>query len=133
MVWDNYSPRDFKVVTIPERLMDAMDVYTSKTGMRKTSIFDAAIFKLMRIWDEGKRDEVERALFYNPPPQSLKNVPLCIRFTGEESFQWVCDLEQNEAIVASTRDFVLRLLSWFLRENGVLEKHDEKVFLKGKK
>ena len=122
-MWDNYTPREFRTVPVPVPLRDAMRLYTLQTGMRGTGIFDRAIFKLMEMWDEGRHDEVEKALIYNPPPHG-KRAEIAVRFTGEESFNWVCDLEQDKAIISSTLDFILRALSWFCRENGVLEKHD---------
>jgi len=123
-MWENYAPRDFKSVPVPEDLKRAMEEYTAQTGMRATGIFDLAIFKLMHMWDDGKHEEVENALVYNPPPNSKKSITLSLRFTGQESFDWVCDLEREEAIIQSTRDFILRALSWFLREKGVLDKYD---------
>jgi hypothetical protein len=129
-MWENYQPREFKSVPIPEALKKAMEEYTRQTGMRATGIFDRAIFKLMQMWDEKKYDEVENALDYNPPPESNKNIAVSFRFTGDESFQWVCDLEQEKAIVQSTRDFILRALSWYLRDKGVLEKHEPRTILK---
>jgi hypothetical protein len=126
-LWDNYHPREFKAVPIPIRLKEAMNRYTAQTGVRGTGIFDMAIFKLMEMWDEGKFDAVENALIYNPPPHDDKTVQIAVRFTGQESFDWVCSLEQEKAIIASTRDFILRALSWYLREKNVLDKHQADI------
>jgi hypothetical protein len=123
-MWDNYKPRRYQTLPIPATLNEAMNRYSAETGKRKSHIFDRAIFMLMEMWDDWKFDEVERALTYNPPPQCKKTSPLSIRFTGQESYDWVCYLERDKAIIGSTRDFILRALSWYLRENGALEKHD---------
>jgi hypothetical protein len=121
-MWNNYKPREFRVVHVPETLIDALDQYCDTFKQNRTEIFDRAVFMLMQMWDTGKFEEVEKALVHNPPPDSDRRVSVNFRFTGLESFQWACDLEQKEAIIRSTDSFILRTLSWFLRQKGALNK-----------
>jgi len=120
-MWERYTPRTFRALFLPEELKKSMEDYAIKTGVRNTEIFDSAIFELIALWDDGKREEVKKALRFNPPPKSKKKIKLNVRFTGEKSFTWVCDLETKHAAVFSTEDFIKRALSWFLRKEGFLK------------
>jgi len=122
-MWDRYVVRTYKVVQIPFELREAMRKYTLFTKAKQTHIFDSAVFELMRMWEKG--ENVGKALRLNPPPDSEKMVPLQVRFTGEQSFKWVCDLEAEYAYISSTQDFVKRALSWFLRQNDHCRTLDE--------
>jgi len=122
-MWERYNPRELRPLRLPEALADAMDLYSSMRGARKTEIFDSAILALMNIWEKDK-NKVMTLLRENPPPVSKKSKRWCVRFTGERSFEWVCDLEREYAAVFSTNDFVKRALSWYLREMGFLKAID---------
>jgi hypothetical protein len=121
-MWTHYNKREFRTVHVPEKLVEILDGYCQVYKLNRTEVFDLAVFKLMAMWGEGKRQEVENALVCNPPPDSKKTISVSFRFTGDESFRWACDLEQDKAIVRSTDSFILRTLSWFLREKGVLDR-----------
>ena len=128
-MWENYTVRTFRPVPIPLALQEAMDDYILETGVRRTEIFDSAVDELMSMWEEGKERKVKSLLRLNPPPLSEKTTLVQVRFTGQESFDWACDLEYKYAAVCSTFDFVKRTLSWFLRENDdapTLEKYISK-------
>ena len=129
-MWEKYTLGTSRPVSVPNKLMVAVDRYKDKTGVQNPEVFDTALLRLWNIWNGGSQDnkpkdqdiikEVEKNLRFNPPPKSKTKDTMWISFKGALTFQWVQMLEQDYAIVRCTEDFIRRLLTWFLKEEGFL-------------
>ena len=129
-MWEKYTLGTSRPVSIPSKLMAAVEKYKERTGVQNPEIFDTALLRLWNIWNNGEQTnkpfsqeiikEVEKNLRFNPPPKSKSKDCMWISFKGELTFQWVQMLEQDYAIVRCTEDFIRRLLTWFLREEKFL-------------
>lgn len=137
IMWEKYELGSSRPISVPVELMSAMDRYRERTGVQNPEIFDSALLKLWNIWNGGHHeapdpnipisqeaiDAVATLLRFNPPPQGNgSKKTIWISFKGKYTFHWVQMLEQDHAIVRCTEDFIRRLLSWFLREEGFLQK-----------
>jgi len=131
-MWARYELGSSRPISIPSELMEAIDKYKDRTGVQNPEVFDTALLRLWNMWNGGNRNNkpinrdsvrvVEEKLRFNPPPNSNGKCDIWISFKGELTFRWVQSLEQDYAIVRCTEDFIRRLLSWFLREEGYLKK-----------
>jgi len=136
-MWEKYVLGTSRPISVPADLIKAMDSYKDRTGVQNPEIFDTALLRLWGIWNGNQHDApnpnipvsqesidvVSRSLRFNPPPQSNgRKGTIWISFKGEFTFEWVQMLERDHAIVRCTEDFIRRLLSWFLREEGFLKK-----------
>jgi hypothetical protein len=136
-MWEKYELGSSRPISIPAELMNAMERYNERAGTQNPEIFDSALLKLWNIWNgnvttdanpnspinQDAIDKVACNLRFNPPPKCNGNKKtIWISFKGQYTFQWVQMLEQDHAIVRCTEDFIRRLLSWFLREQGFLKK-----------
>jgi len=129
-MWEKYTLGTSRPVNIPSTLMDGIRKYKKRTGVQNPEVFDTALLRLWNIWNGGQHtnesankdsiDDVEKKLRYNPPPDSKEKECIWISFKGEMTFQWVQMLEQDYAIIRCTEDFIRRLLTWFLRDEGFL-------------
>lgn len=136
-MWEKYELGSSRPISVPEELMKAMDRYRERTGVQNPEIFDTALLRLWNVWNGHQHDApdpnipvsqeaidvVTKNLRFSPPPicnGSKKTI--WISFKGKYTFHWVQMLEQDHAIVRCTEDFIRRLLSWFLREEGFLKK-----------
>jgi len=121
-MWQNYRIGQFRTILIPIDLKVAIEEYCNVHGYQMTDVFDIAVRKFRKVWDEGVDgyEEPGDVLIDNPPPKSNQYVPLHVRFSEQSSFDLACKAEQL-AFVRSTTDFVKRVLSWYLRKAGFLE------------
>jgi hypothetical protein len=136
-MWEKYELGSSRPISIPSDLMKAMDRYCERTGVQNPEIFDTALLRLWNIWNGHNHnapdpnipinqeaiDVVTKNLRFNPPPKNNGSKDtIWISFKGKYTFHWVQMLEQDHAIIRCTEDFIRRLLSWFLREEGFLKK-----------
>ena len=131
-MWDKYELGASRPVSVPSDLMKAIDKYKERTGVQNPEVFDTALLRLWNVWNGGDHTNkpcnneavrsVEENLRFNPPPRCNGKSNIWISFKGEYTFRWVQSLEQDYAIIRCTEDFIRRLLSWFLREEGFLKK-----------
>lgn len=136
-MWEKYELGTSRPISVPVDLIKAMDRYKERTRVQNPEIFDTALLRLWSIWNGSNQDaanpnipvsqeaidEVAHNLRFNPPPVSDDGKgTIWISFKGEYTFDWVQMLERDHAIIRCTEDFIRRLLSWFLREEGFLKK-----------
>jgi len=129
-MWEKYVLGTARPVTIPAPLMKSINKYKERTGVQRPEVFDAALLRLWNVWNGGNQgnepkdpeaiQQVEKSLRFNPPPQSKTKECLWVSFKGEMTFKWVQILEQDYAIVRCTEDFIRRVLTWFMKEEGFL-------------
>lgn len=131
-MWVKYELGKPRPISIPSDLYKAIEKYKERTYCQSAEVFDTALLRLWNEWNGGSRSnephnkdivrKVEDTLRFNPPPKCNGSKSIWIAFKGEQTFRWVQTLEQDYAIIRCTEDFIRRLLSWFLREEGYLKK-----------
>lgn len=131
-MWVKYELCKPRPISVPLDLYKAIEKYKDRTCVQSAEVFDTALLRLWNVWNgdnqtNNPRDKetirsVEDALRFNPPPKCNGTKNIWIAFRGEQTFRWVQVLERDYAIIRCTEDFIRRLLSWFLREEGYLKK-----------
>ena len=131
-MWIKYELCKPRPISIPLELYKAIEKYKERTSVQSAEVFDTALLRLWNIWNGHDKSNtpdnneavriVEDALRLNPPPKCNESKNIWIAFRGEQTFRWVQLLERDYAIIRCTEDFIRRLLSWFLREEGYLKK-----------
>jgi hypothetical protein len=131
-MWVKYELGKPRPINIPLELYKAIEKYKERTFVQSAEIFDTALLRLWNKWNGNTHTNepankeiiriVEDTLRFNPPPRSNGSKSIWIAFKGEQTFRWVQILEHDYAIVRCTEDFIRRVLSWFLREEGYLKK-----------
>ena len=130
MAWKKYILGDPRPIRIPEELQLAMKQYSKDHDCTYQQMFSRASIILWRRWvndvdkdepvNQFVKDEIGEIIINNPPPKGKKKRQINIGFTGEQTFEWAWKLEHLK-ISHGMESLVVRILCWYLREQGYLK------------
>lgn len=126
-----YKPNRYYTVKIPLPLYNAFDSFREQLNSDCTTsvVLSEVITELQNKNHEekGLKEELKNILLYNPPPISDGTKRIAFRFINDDQFNYVkkllyCPYAHNLS------DFIHRVLSWYLREKGLLQPHNEEAY-----
>jgi len=139
MTWEKYdidNPHQrARPVQISRSLFQAIQRFTEEKDIKKQQCFEIALTNLWRIWNNYSKNEepaspvteltVKNILINNPMPKDAHNdgrkYYAHIHFKGKITYKFIKELEKLH-VIRGLEDGIKRILSWFLREQGYLEK-----------
>jgi hypothetical protein len=120
-IFKDFKKGRYYPINVPTPLSDAL----KKCDLKYSIVLKKAIIMLKKYYDGRKFDEFAHVLRYNPPPKSDKNVRVSFTFLENKHYEFVKKiLKEDFPYVRNTTDFILRSISYYLREKGYLEKID---------
>ena len=137
------------MVPISKELRQAIENFVNDKGCTSQHLFDISLITLWRLYNGNTEtnepasyateQKIREILLNNPMPGSIKNYrthkkfnTISVRFRGEMTYNWVCQLEKLYMFHDGVNDFVRRSICFFLRKEGYI--NDSKTtYLKEKK
>jgi hypothetical protein len=118
-----YSKDGFNTFNLTKELYDSLKRYREQNSMQNSEVLSKAIHEIQKFATIDSK-EFEDALHHNPAPGStIKRIDFKIE---REQFEFILKLlEGKKPLVTDTSDFIRRVLTWYLREKGFLEKPEK--------
>jgi predicted CopG family antitoxin len=124
----HYSKDDFTTISLTSELYDSLKKYRERNSMQNSEVLSQAITELRTV-GPIESQQFEDTLIFNPAPESpRKRTDFKIK---EEHFEFILKIiKGKKPIVNSTSDFIRRVLTWYLREKGFLEKPEKPSWIR---
>ena len=119
----NHPKERFKTFNIPSIIADALSTYCEQYSLSNSDVFGEAFIEIQKLAEEDF-DRFEQA-FYSIPPDSSG----VVRRSFKISEKYLNFLKKYWFIPDMTC-LISRILTWYLREKGLLEKPEKSYKLR---